>query len=79
MSHEVIHVLLPESELRISLGGGGDVERSDVVTVVLLEGSAEVFGTPLAEGRPYRWGHGDKVNKFLKILAFSNWVRHSAV
>jgi|MDSY01.1.fsa_nt_gb polyribonucleotide 5'-hydroxyl-kinase len=63
------HLLRPETELRIELSGGeddgkGGSNAGDVVTVVLLEGSAEVYGFPLAEGRPYRWGRGDKVAVF---------------
>ena len=44
------YVLKAESELRIELAG----EESSV-TVTLISGSAEVFGVPLAEGRPYRF------------------------
>ena len=59
----------PRRSFRIELSGGeddgkGGSNAGEVVTVVLLEGSAEVYGFPLAEGRRYRWGRGAKVAVF---------------
>lgn len=59
------YVLQAETELRIELScGGEDGGPGDVVTVTLEEGSAEVFGVPLAEGKGYSWGRGEKLAIF---------------
>ena len=61
------HSLESETELRIELNGGeekGGASKGDVVTVELLDGSAEIFGLPLVGHRLYRWGRDDKIAIF---------------
>jgi polyribonucleotide 5'-hydroxyl-kinase len=64
---EQIHTLEAETELRIDVAsddGSHDDLKGEVVTVTLLEGSAECFGAPLAERTPYTWGRGAKFAVF---------------